>query len=97
MFGMLAMQLGQPFVVSYYFTMVGGLDVVSLARVVRGVFRMQLVQSVVLVSHSLVVLGCLGECLLSSCLISFPLPSCFLPLIGQQSVWERNDHTPRPE
>jgi len=55
--GMVAVQLGQPFVVSGHLTVVGGLDVVPLTRVVRGVFRMQLVQPVVLVSHRLVVLG----------------------------------------
>ena len=54
---MVAVQLGQPFVVSGHLTVVGGLDVVPLTRVVRGVFRMQLVQPVVLVSHRLVVLG----------------------------------------
>jgi len=42
---MVAVQLGQPFVVSGHLTVVGG------------VFRMQLVQPVVLVSHRLVVLG----------------------------------------
>jgi len=43
--GMVAVQLGQPFVVSGHLTVVGG------------VFRMQLVQPVVLVSPRLVVLG----------------------------------------
>jgi len=51
--------LAKPFVVSGHLTVVGGLDVVPLTRVVRGVFRMQLVQPVVLVGHGHVVLGCL--------------------------------------
>jgi len=61
--GMVAMQLGQPFVVSGHLAMMGSLDVVAFTRLVRGVFRVQLVQTVVLVGHGHVVLGCLREVL----------------------------------